>query len=61
MTGFNFFSHGTQDLYPTFLEAQHHLAPGVVSAISIVANLGQFSEEWFSAFIRNARDVAAPL
>jgi MFS transporter, SHS family, lactate transporter len=40
MTGFNFFSHGTQDLYPTFLEAQHHLAPGVVSAISIVANLG---------------------
>lgn len=25
MTAFNFFSHGTQDLYPTFLEVQHHL------------------------------------
>ena len=24
MTAFNFFSHGTQDLYPTFLRVQHH-------------------------------------
>ena len=24
MTGFNFFSHGTQDLYATFLRVQHH-------------------------------------
>jgi SHS family lactate transporter-like MFS transporter len=40
MTCFNFLSHGTQDLYPTFLEAQHRLAPHVVSAISIVANWG---------------------
>ena len=24
MTAFNFFSHGTQDLYPTFLQKQHH-------------------------------------
>ena len=23
MTAFNFFSHGTQDLYPTFLQKQH--------------------------------------
>ena len=28
MTAFNFFSHGTQDLYPTFLKVQHHFAPG---------------------------------
>ena len=27
MTGFNFFSHGTQDLYPTFLRVQHHFDP----------------------------------
>lgn len=40
MTGFNFFSHGTQDLYPTFLQTQHHLSPGMVSIISIVANIG---------------------
>src|SRR5580704_15193039 len=25
MTAFNFFSHGTQDLYPTFLQEQHKL------------------------------------
>ncbi len=37
---FNFFSHGTQDLYPTFLLKQHHFAPGTVSWINIVANIG---------------------
>jgi len=40
MTAFNFFSHGTQDLYPTFLQAQHKLATGTVSTIAIIANLG---------------------
>jgi SHS family lactate transporter-like MFS transporter len=27
MTAFNFFSHGTQDLYPTFLQVEHQLSP----------------------------------
>jgi SHS family lactate transporter-like MFS transporter len=40
MTGFNFLSHGTQDLYPTFLEAQHHLTPQLVGAVSAIANVG---------------------
>jgi SHS family lactate transporter-like MFS transporter len=41
MMGFNFFSHGSQDLYPSqFLGAQHHLGTGTISVISIVANLG---------------------
>ena len=40
MTFFNFFSHGTQDLYPTFLKVQHHFAPGTVTALTIVLNLG---------------------
>ena len=40
MTAFNFFSHGTQDLYPTFLQAQHGLKTHVVSAIAIVGNIG---------------------
>lgn len=35
MTCFNFFSHGTQDVYPTFLEKQHHFEPHVVSIIAI--------------------------
>jgi SHS family lactate transporter-like MFS transporter len=41
MMAFNFFSHGSQDLYPSqFLGAQHKLPPGQISAITIVANLG---------------------
>lgn len=40
MTVFNFLSHGTQDLYPTFLQLQHHLAQHTVGVIAIVYNCG---------------------
>jgi len=40
MTAFNFFSHGTQDLYPTFLQKQHHFDHGTVGAIAVVYNVG---------------------
>jgi SHS family lactate transporter-like MFS transporter len=40
MTAFNFFSHGTQDLYPTFLQVQHKLKTEQVSVILIVMNIG---------------------
>ena len=40
MTAFNFFSHGTQDIYPTFLQVQHGLSTHQVSAILIVMNIG---------------------
>jgi SHS family lactate transporter-like MFS transporter len=40
MTGFNLFSHGTQDLYPTFLIRQHHLGTGQVSLLTIIGNFG---------------------
>ena len=40
MMCFNLFSHGTQDLYPTFLQKQLKLDPATVSWITIVANLG---------------------
>jgi SHS family lactate transporter-like MFS transporter len=40
MMFFNLFSHGTQDLYPTFLEKQHGFQHHTVSLVSIVANLG---------------------
>ena len=40
MTAFNFFSHGTQDLYPTFLQVQHKLTPQVVGIIAVVYNIG---------------------
>lgn len=40
MTAFNFFSHGTQDIYPTFLRVQHQFDPHTVSVITIVLNIG---------------------
>jgi SHS family lactate transporter-like MFS transporter len=40
MTSFNFFSHGTQDLYPLFLREQHHLSPSQISVIAIIYNIG---------------------
>ncbi|MCK0195916.1 MFS transporter [Ancylobacter sp. 6x-1] len=40
MTAFNFFSHGTQDLYPTFLEVQRGLSTHAVGAIAIFYNIG---------------------
>src|SRR5271163_1549808 len=40
MTGFNAFSHGTQDLYPTFLQHDRHLSPAATGSIAIVYTVG---------------------
>jgi SHS family lactate transporter-like MFS transporter len=40
MTAFNFFSHGTQDQYPTFLQAQHGFGTALTGRLAIVMNLG---------------------
>jgi SHS family lactate transporter-like MFS transporter len=40
MTAFNFFSHGTQDIYPTFLREQHGFSTARVSLIAILYNIG---------------------
>ena len=40
MFGFNSFSHGTQDLYPTFLERNHLFSPGQVRTVSVIASIG---------------------
>ena len=40
MTAFTSFSHGTQDLYPTFLQKDHALAPGTVGLVVVIANIG---------------------
>ena len=40
MTCFNFFSHGTQDMYPTFLRVQHKFDPHTVQMIAICLNVG---------------------
>jgi SHS family lactate transporter-like MFS transporter len=40
MACFNAFSHGTQDLYPTFLQIQHGFSPRTTGAIAIVYSVG---------------------
>jgi SHS family lactate transporter-like MFS transporter len=55
MTAFNYMSHGTQDLYPTYLEKQRGFGVSAKSIISIVyalgaicggAVLGHLSQTW---------------
>jgi SHS family lactate transporter-like MFS transporter len=43
MTAFMSFSHGTQDVYPTFLEVQMHLSPEVVGTIGVVYGFAQIA------------------
>ena len=40
MFAFNSFSHGTQDLYPTFLQKNIGFSPKTVSSIAIIYNIG---------------------
>ena len=43
MAAFNFMSHGSQDLYPTFLQKLHGFDPhqtAIVAIVAIVANIG---------------------
>ncbi|KAI3328083.1 carboxylic acid transporter [Xylariaceae sp. AK1471] len=40
MTGFNSCSHGSQDLYPTFLKNEVNLGPSDVTIISVVGQIG---------------------
>lgn len=40
MAGFNFMSHGSQDLYPTMLSNQYNFTPNEVTVTQVVANLG---------------------
>jgi SHS family lactate transporter-like MFS transporter len=40
MTFMMFLSHGTQDLYPDFLQSQHHTGVAIVSYIVILGNIG---------------------
>jgi SHS family lactate transporter-like MFS transporter len=40
MAAMNFMSHGTQDLYATFLQVQHGFSTGVTSMLSMIAAIG---------------------
>ena len=43
MACFNAFSHGSQDLYPTFLQVQHHFSEATTGSIAVIMNLGALS------------------
>ena len=51
MTAFNFFSHGSQDLYPTFLRVQHGFDAHTVSLITITLNIGAICGGLFFGYI----------
>jgi SHS family lactate transporter-like MFS transporter len=46
MTAFNFFSHGTQDIYPTFLQVQHGFDAHKTGTIAIIYNIGAILGGW---------------
>ncbi|HEY0767354.1 MAG TPA: MFS transporter [Steroidobacteraceae bacterium] len=51
MMFFNLFSHGTQDLYPVFLQKQHHFDHHTVSLVLIVANSGAIAGGLFFGYL----------
>ncbi len=40
MACFNFFSHGTQDIYPRYLQRQHHIVGPSLTTIVVIYNIG---------------------
>ncbi len=40
MTMMNLISHGTQDLYPTFLRLDRHFDPGIIAAVTVISMVG---------------------
>lgn len=52
MAAFNYMSHGTQDLYPTFLTLQHGFSPQLVGTLTAIMNVGAIvggiAFGWFS-------------
>jgi MFS transporter, SHS family, lactate transporter len=46
MTAFNFFSHGTQDIYPRFLQGQHGFSVREVTTVAIIYNIGAIVGGW---------------
>jgi SHS family lactate transporter-like MFS transporter len=61
MACFNAFSHGSQDLYPTFLQKQHGFSPGVTGTITTIMNvgalLGGISFGWLSEYLGRRRAI----
>ena len=65
MTAMSFVSHGTQDMYPTFLHNQRGLGPHQVGEIAIVYNIGAIMGGLFFGYISDGfgrkRSIATAL
>ena len=60
MTLMNFASHGTQDLYPTFLEKERHLSKTQIADIAMIYNIGAILGGVAFGFLSDlVRDVVA--
>ncbi|KAJ7473258.1 carboxylic acid transporter [Mycena latifolia] len=51
MTGFNFLSHGSQDLYPTYLQKSKGIAPHAATVATIIGNCGAIAGGGFAGWI----------
>ncbi|KAJ7142399.1 MFS general substrate transporter [Mycena epipterygia] len=51
MTGFNFLSHGSQDLYPTYLQKSKNIAPHAATVATIIGNCGAIAGGGFAGWI----------
>ncbi|KAF8609835.1 MFS general substrate transporter [Ceratobasidium sp. AG-I] len=51
MSGFNFLSHGSQDLYPTYLQKSKLLTPHQATVATIIGNCGAISGGVFAGII----------
>jgi SHS family lactate transporter-like MFS transporter len=55
MTMMNLISHGTQDMYPTFLQLQRHFTPQQTASITIISMLGAFAGGLLFGFVSDRR------
>jgi len=51
MTGFNFLSHGSQDLYPTYLEKSKGISTHAATVATIIGNCGAVAGGGFAGWI----------
>ena len=65
LTAMSFVSHGTQDMYPTFLEKQRGLGPYQVAEIAIIYNIGAVMGGLFFGYVSDSwgrrRSIATAL
>lgn len=60
MSGFNFLSHGSQDLYPTYLQENKNIAPRKATVATIIGNCGAITYAFLPNFYLDVRAISQP-